>query len=41
VIHHHHAVGQLERLLLVVCDEHARQAELVVQVAREVWGASG
>ena len=31
---HHHLVGELERLLLVVGDEHAGQAEPPVQVAQ-------
>ena len=31
VVHHHDAVGDLERLLLVVRDEHAGDVDLVVQ----------
>ena len=33
-IHDHHAVGDLQRLLLVVRDEHRRHVDLVVQVAQ-------
>ena len=34
VVHHHHAVGDLERLLLVVGHEDAGDADLVVQAAQ-------
>jgi hypothetical protein len=33
LVHHHHAIGDLERLLLVVGDEDARDIELVVEPA--------
>ena len=34
VVHHHHAVGDLERLFLIVGDEHAGDVDLVVQLAQ-------
>ena len=34
VVHDHDAIGQLERLLLVVGDEHAGEVNLVVQPAQ-------
>ena len=34
LVHHHDPVGELERFLLVVGDEEARDAELVVQLAQ-------
>ena len=34
VVHHHDAVGDLERLVLVVGDEHAGDVHLVVQPAQ-------
>jgi hypothetical protein len=34
VVHHHHAVGHLECLFLVVGDEHAGHVQLVVQAAQ-------